>query len=109
MSSKRIEQSPRAPVVLLWQKPPEGFFKLNWDASLDVKRQQMGMEIVVRDHEGGVVASYCATKEFITDPTTAKALAAWRAVELSHHLGLLKIVLEGDYLEVVNGFKQESN
>jgi hypothetical protein len=55
-----------------------------------------------------LLASFCATKEFIIDPGTTKALAAWKAMELSHRLGLRKIVLEGDFLKVVNDLKQES-
>jgi hypothetical protein len=79
-----------------WQKPPESFYKLNWDASIDVARKQMGIGVAVRDHKGMLLASLCATKEQITDPGTAEAIAAWHAAKLAQRLGLRRIVLEGN-------------
>lgn len=90
-----------------WQKPLEGTLKVNWDAAVDVVRKRMGMGVVVRDHGGELLATQCATKDFITDPRTAEAYAAWRAVELSSQLGLQRIVLEGDALEIVNVLKND--
>ncbi|XP_059458371.1 uncharacterized protein LOC132187966 [Corylus avellana] len=51
------------PAVVVQQKSPQGFFKLNWDVSLNVKRQQMGMGIAVQDHDDGLLASFRATME----------------------------------------------
>jgi hypothetical protein len=55
-----------------WQKPPVGTIKLNWDASVDVGANKMGMGMAARDHTGELVASFCATLEFITDPKKKK-------------------------------------
>jgi hypothetical protein len=94
-------------IPVKWQAPPEGFLKINWDASLDVSRKRMGMGIAIRDYRGKLLVAYCATREFITDPATAEALTAWQAAQLSHRLGLQNIVLEGDALEVVNVLRTE--
>ena len=94
-------------IPVKWQKPLEGFLKINWDASLDVSRKRMGMRIAIRDHRGMLLVASCATREFITDPATAKALSAWQAVELSQRLGRQNIVLEGNALEEVNVLKTE--
>jgi hypothetical protein len=45
------------------------------------------------------------TKEMVTDPGTAEALAAWHAAKLARRLDLRQVVLEGDALEVVNLLK----
>ena len=90
-----------------WQKPLVGFHKLNWNASLDGEHKLMGIGIVVRDHEGSVLAAMCSTKDYITDPGNAKALAAWHVVELSMRLGLVRVMLEGNALRVINVFNQE--
>ena len=86
--------------VKRWQKPPVGTIKLNWDASVDVGANKMGMGMAARDHTGELVASFCATLEFITDPSSAEALVARKVaqVQVSHRLGLRRIILEGDAL-----------
>jgi ribonuclease HI len=85
-----------------------GFFQTKLGCISRCEAAIDGYGVAVRDHKGVLLASFCATKEFIIDPGTTKVLAAWKAVELSHHLGLRKIVLEGDSLKVVNDLKQES-
>jgi hypothetical protein len=37
----------------------------------------------------------CASKDYISDPTMAEVVAAWRAVELACRLDLQGIMLEG--------------
>jgi hypothetical protein len=40
-----------------------------------------------------------------TDPASVEALAAGKAAELCHRLGLEKVILEGDAMEVVAAFR----
>jgi hypothetical protein len=37
-----------------WEKPPHGWIKISWDASIDKQGKRMGVGILVRDHEGKV-------------------------------------------------------
>lgn len=57
------EQSPRRRDMSTekWKKPPLGNVKLNWDAAVDSQNGKIGMGIIVRDHEGGVVARACGS------------------------------------------------
>ena len=81
--------------------------KLKRDASIDTGGKRMGMGIVARNYEGSVIATFHASKPFITDPITGEALAAWNVAELSLSLGLRKIVIEGDVLiEVVQALRK---
>ncbi|XP_059434317.1 uncharacterized protein LOC132167380 [Corylus avellana] len=97
----------QTPISVKWTKPPVGFLKINWDASVDVSQKRMGMGIAIRDHGGELLAAYCATRDYITDAATAEALTAWQAVEISQSLGLEKVVLEGDAMEVVKVLRNE--
>jgi hypothetical protein len=90
-----------------WTKPPEGFLKVNWDASVNGQRKRMGLGVAVRDHEGVLRAALCATRDFITEPAVAEAVAAGKAVEVITWLGAEKVILEGDALEIVNVFSNE--
>jgi hypothetical protein len=48
----------------------------------------------------------CASKEYISDPTMAEAVAAWRAVELACRLDLQGIMLKGDSLDIVQALRK---
>jgi ribonuclease HI len=74
---------------------------VNWDAALDSVNRRMGVGILVRDHLGMVIAARSHTLVFLTEPVVAEAIAALHAVEFSRDLGLPRIVLEGDSLQVV--------
>jgi hypothetical protein len=45
-----------------WSKPPDGFLKINWDASVNKQQKKMGAGVVVRDSAEGVLAMQCLTK-----------------------------------------------
>jgi ribonuclease HI len=90
-----------------WKKPPMGVIKVNWDASIDKEGKRMGMGVVARDHEGEVVATLCAQIRYITDPTSAEALAAWKGVELINRMEWNRAILEGDAQEVVKAFNYD--
>ena len=61
----------------------------------------MGIGIIARDHTGSVLAVVCASWPHVTEPTTVEAVSVWKLVDVYLSLGLTKIVLEGDSLEVV--------
>jgi ribonuclease HI len=60
------------------------------------------MGVVVRYEDGNCVAALATVIPYITNPTTAEALAAWRAVLLCWDLGFTRFVLEGDSKNVVS-------
>ncbi|XP_059429145.1 uncharacterized protein LOC132162954 [Corylus avellana] len=100
------EQQPNL-VVQRWKKPPFGVVKFNWDAAVDKERERMGIGIIVRDHNGLILAAYVASRQYITDPTTTKALVAWKMVELCVCMEFQNVILEGDSLEVIQALRKE--
>jgi hypothetical protein len=91
-----------------WKPPPMGVLKSNWDAAVDGRGKRIGIGVIVRDHDGGAMAmlSETQTMDFIQDPATAEALAARRAAELSLSLGIRKLILEGDSLQIVRAIQE---
>jgi hypothetical protein len=68
----RAEDSKRAPrppqhtqSVQRWEKPPFGVVKFNWDAAVDKERGKMGIGVIVRDHNGDILAALVATRQYI--------------------------------------------
>jgi ribonuclease HI len=68
---------------------------------VDAVGRRMGVGIIIRTHEGEVMATKCSTKPYITDPQTAEVVAAWTAANLVWQLELKDVILEGDSLPVV--------
>lgn len=87
---------------MLWQKPSIGFFKVNWDTSVNTTHGCIGMGIIVRDYMGVVLAARNTTLSYLVDPVLAKAKAALHVVKLCREMGFLDIILEGDALQVFN-------
>ncbi|KAE8054993.1 hypothetical protein FH972_011868 [Carpinus fangiana] len=63
-------------------KPPQGFIKVNSDASLDLRRKRMGLGVVARDYARKVVAVLCDLRDASMDSAGAEMMAALKAVVL---------------------------
>ena len=63
----------------------------------------VGLGVVVRDHEGAVLAVRSRVQDGFFKPLVAEAWAVGQAVYFGTELGLRQIVLEGDFKLVVDG------
>lgn len=45
-----------------WRKPPYGVHKVNWDATFDCHIDQMGVGVIIRNHERNFVGALKATQ-----------------------------------------------
>jgi ribonuclease HI len=95
--------------AVTWTRPSDGFVKVNWDASVNTNLNKMGAGVVVRDSHGVVLAMYCTTKGCITSPSDAEAVGAWAAVQLAKRMGLRRVILEGDALEIIQGLTRDGD
>jgi hypothetical protein len=59
-----------------WHAPPEGVYKANWDAALNIQNERIGLGSVIRDQEGNVKATQCIVWSGRFEPGTVEALAA---------------------------------
>jgi hypothetical protein len=85
--------------------PPEGFFKLNWATSLDAGLNIIGVGVVIRDHWGAVRGALATTFSFISNSEAAKAMTAWKGVDFCYQWGFKRVIIEGDYKNVVSPLK----
>ncbi|XP_042958120.1 uncharacterized protein LOC122293670 [Carya illinoinensis] len=84
-----------------WKRPPEGKYKLNWDAAMDVSRGLVGMGAIIRDYNREVLATLRARRKLTLSPFNAEAHALMLAVLFSKEAGFLDLMLEADSLHVV--------
>jgi ribonuclease HI len=85
-----------------WEKPKEGYCKLNVDASFYVETFTGATGAVIRDDHGGFVAGSSCGIPSISDAATAEALALRNGLQLAGQLGCTKIIVNSDCMEVIS-------
>ena len=65
----------------------------------------MGAGVVARDANGLVVAAMSAGRPCIADPATAEAIALWLMADLCCKVGLRRVFVERDSVEMVTALK----
>lgn len=93
-----------------WCKPPDGWYKVNCDAS-GVVNDCVGIGCVVRDSQGSFVAARCRRVEGSWNPREAEAISLKEAMSWIKDLELKCCVFETDSRVLVlacNGQGEES-
>ena len=88
-----------------WKPPDASLVKINFDGAIFRDENRSGIGVVVRTHTGAILASLAQSIYLALHPTEIEAIAAARALEFGHELGLTKAVLEGDSELIVNLLK----
>jgi ribonuclease HI len=88
-----------------WEKPPMNFVKVNWDAAISKEHNITGVGVILRDHRGDVIASFCTHKPTAMEPASAEAMAAWYATEICKQMDARYIILEGDAKEITQALQ----
>jgi ribonuclease HI len=68
----------------------------------------MGIGVVVRDHQGEIMAALRRRVTCSPEPVQAESVGALAAAEFSRDLGLQDLILEGDSISVVNALRSSS-
>jgi hypothetical protein len=84
-----------------WSPPPVGVIKVNWDASINVVKDWVGLGIIARDSNGLCMGAKCITIRARTDPKTAEFMATLQVVKFSKEVGFGDVIFEGDAAQVV--------
>ncbi|KAL5825469.1 hypothetical protein ACOSQ3_021532 [Xanthoceras sorbifolium] len=85
-----------------WKPPPPLSVKINTDAAVSSTAGIVGLGIVIRNHDGAVIA---ATAQRLRQPFSvlvAEAMGILQGLPFAKHLVLLPASLESDSLSVVN-------
>ena len=70
-----------------WSSPQDGLVKINFDRAIFSESNQSGVEVVIRDNNGAVLASCSEKIHQAYKPDKVEALAALKAVTFAHELG----------------------
>ncbi|KAI8574645.1 hypothetical protein RHMOL_Rhmol01G0370100 [Rhododendron molle] len=77
-----------------WQRPPYGYFKVNFDGGMDGEGKQCGLGMVLRDWQGRFIAARAVHKHHVTDPLMVEALAARESLQFASELGWITFFLK---------------
>jgi hypothetical protein len=64
-----------------WTKPDAGWVKVNMDAAIDKTKGMMGFGIILRDHDGRLVAAKSMVKMGVWDPIATETLVVFLGVK----------------------------
>ncbi|XP_041016197.1 uncharacterized protein LOC121258719 [Juglans microcarpa x Juglans regia] len=90
-----------------WQLLEADFVKVNWDASLHLKRKRIGVGIMIRDAKGETLVAVCDQRKHVQDPSVAECHALWKALELCNELNIQKVMFKGDVKAIVSAVNSE--
>lgn len=85
-----------------WKTPCEGMYKvLNINTTI-LQGNQVGVEGVLRDHEGVVVMAMCCREPDGSNAAIAEALSARKGVQIMMEYGFTKLLVEVDCKHLFN-------
>ncbi|KAF5469006.1 hypothetical protein F2P56_013111 [Juglans regia] len=94
--------------VLSWSPPPPGFLKLNVDGAIFPDQHRAGIGIILRDGKGDVVAACSKLEGDVVSPEFIEASALLRGLQFCAQWGVPKLVLEIDFLLLVNALQSQT-
>jgi ribonuclease HI len=90
-----------------WIPPPDGVIKVNWDASMNVAKNWVGLGIIARDSKGLYMGARSITLKAKTDPKMVETMATLEAIQFSKEAGFWDFIFEGDATQVVKEIKSD--
>ncbi|XP_041016138.1 uncharacterized protein LOC121258658 [Juglans microcarpa x Juglans regia] len=90
-----------------WNPPPIGFININWDATLNIAKDRIGIGLVAQDCEGSIVASKKLAQSGFMDPLLAEAQGAFQATRWARGMRFSPVILEGHAQQIVKGLNQQ--
>ena len=85
-----------------WQSPPQPWYKVNIDASVSSKADNVGNGVLVRNLAGDIMAASISQVPFLGDVEFVEALVVQKRFRLTSEIGLTPTIIESDSLNVVN-------
>ena len=84
-----------------WKPPEQGVYKVNYDGAMFNQQNRAGLDVVIRNIEGAIMASMSQQIPLPTTVAQVKALAARRAAAFALEVGINKAILEDDSETIV--------
>ena len=111
---REVKLSPSCPQVLQqWQPPNPNIYKVNFDAAVFQASNLVGVGVIVRDNQGDPIGALTMPIPINQSVAKLETLACQRAVQLALEIDLTRVVVEGDFVTVIealnNGTGQFAN
>lgn len=92
---------------LRWNRPREGTFKLNVDASVKQNQDHFAVGMVLRNHEGRFVAGKAARFRGVVQVLEAEVMAIFEALKWLEDMHPMEVMIESDSLLAVRAMNKE--
>jgi len=89
-----------------WRKPEVGWSKINTDAAFSEESKQGATSSIIRDDQGAFYSAQAIWYERGLDVCSMEALACRDGMKLAAQMGLRRVALETDCLQVVQLWKE---
>ena len=101
-----IERHARSRRRNFWEVPPADMVKINLDGAVFSDENKSGINVVIRDCWGLVIASCSQIVQQAYNSSEIEALAAATALSFAIDIGINKAILEGDSLVVIKALNE---
>ena len=88
--------------------PPSNSFKINNDGAVCSNSNRSSIEIVIRDHDGSMIASLAQRLCQAYKPVEIEAMAATQAIEFAEEVGVDRVLIEGDSSVVTKALRSKN-
>ena len=85
-----------------WERPADGFVKLNVDAAFSVDQGRGATGAVIRDDQGRFISASACAISYIADAPTAEARSIRNGLILASNSGCNNIIVNSDCMEVIH-------
>ena len=91
-----------------WEKPGQGSYKLNTDASF-FENGVGAIAAIIRNYREEAVAGVAEPFTYADSATTAEALALRRGLQLVNQMGCSRVTVESDCLEIISACRGKAD
>ena len=105
-TASSIERHARSIGRNFWEVPPANMVKINLDWATFSDENKSGINVVIRDCSGLVIASCSEIVQQAYNSSEIEALAAATALSFAIDIGINKAILEGDSLVVIKALNE---
>ena len=92
-----------------WERPADGFVKLNVDAAFSVDQGRGATGAVIRDDQGRFISASACAISYVEDAPTAEARSIRNGLILASNSGCNNIIVNSDCMEVIQTMQDDGN